>query len=249
MLSAANTTLDLLVLELILNTTLFATCLLGLLCLHLPVYTGSENDVLTDGRGVERRTRGVALLQTEFGPRPSLRDLWVDMFSHNCRLDSAGDLYFLAFVIETVGDDGFRSVFVRYDLLRGECGGFIELLVVGPVGAARREKSFRWVSSLVAKSMGNAYLTDLDMLTVAVVWGMLQLNFWISVSKLRIRCGFVSRRRRPVAYVVAGESRDTKQRTTSILLSRSIHVYSSVDYAQVFISCYGDGILINIPKG
>lgn len=97
--------------------------------------------------------------------------------------------------------------------------------------------------------MGNAYLTDLDMLMVAVVWGMLQLNFWISVSKLRIRCGFVLRRRRPVAYAVAGVSRDTEQTTTSILLSRSVQIYSSVDYAQVFISCYGDGILIILPGG
>lgn len=136
MLSAANTTLDLLVLELVLDAALLGASLLRLRGLSPPVRTGPEDDVLADGGGVERGTRGVALLEPELGPRPPLCDLRVDVFSHHGRLDPAGDFDFLALVVEAVRHDGLCAIFVRYDLLRGERGGVIELLVVGPVGGA-----------------------------------------------------------------------------------------------------------------
>ena len=135
-LAAANTALDLLVFELVLHTTLLST-LLFLLSLRLPVHAGSENDILANRGRVERRTSRVALFESEFAPAPPLGDLWVDMFSHDVGFDTAGHLHFLAVIVETVGDDGLRAIFVRSHLLRGERGGVIELLVVGPVGAAK----------------------------------------------------------------------------------------------------------------
>ena len=135
-LATANTTLDLLVLELVLHAALLATVLLGLLGLYLPVGAGAENNVLADGGGVERRAGGVALLETELGPRPALGDLRVDMFTDDVGLDAAGDLHFLVVIVEAVGDDGLGAVFVRGHLLRGERGGVVEFLVVGPVGTA-----------------------------------------------------------------------------------------------------------------
>lgn len=139
-LATANTTLDLLVLQLILHTALLATVLLRLSRLKLPVDAGPENNVLTHGGRIERRSGRVALLQTELGPGPPLRDLRVDMFAHNGRFDPAGHLHLLAFVVESVGDDRLRAIFVGRDLLRGESGGVVELLVVGPVGAAGKWK-------------------------------------------------------------------------------------------------------------
>jgi hypothetical protein len=136
MLSAANTTLDLLVLELVLDAALLGAGLLSLRGLSPPVHTGSEDDILADGGGVERGARGVALLEPELGPRPPLRDLRVDVLPHHGRLDPAGDLDLLALVVEAVRNNGLCAIFVRRDLLRGERGGVIELLIVGPVGGA-----------------------------------------------------------------------------------------------------------------
>lgn len=140
MLSAANTTLDLLVLELVLDAALLAASLLLLLGLSLPVDAGPENDVLADGGGIERGSGSVALLQTEFVPGASLSDPGVHMFADNAGFDAAGHLDLLVVVVEAVRDHGLGSIFVRRHLLRGESGGVIELLVVGPVGAAGNEK-------------------------------------------------------------------------------------------------------------
>lgn len=102
MLSGTNTTLNLLVLELILHAALLAALLLSLLGLSLPVGAGTENDVLTDGGGIERRTGGVALLVAELGPRSALSDLGVDILTNNGGLDAAGDLDLLVIVVEAV---------------------------------------------------------------------------------------------------------------------------------------------------
>lgn len=138
MLSTANTTLDLLVLQLVLHAALLATLLLGLLSVGLPVDTRTEDDVLADGGGVERGTCGVALLETELVPFAAFGDLGVDVFADNSGLNSAGDLHFLVVIIVAVGNDGFGAVLVRDHFLRREHGGVIEIFVVSPVGAAEK---------------------------------------------------------------------------------------------------------------
>jgi len=135
-LSGTNTTLNLLVLELILHAALLAAILLSLLGLSLPVNAGTEDNVFTDGGSIERGTRGVALLETELGPRPALGHLRVDVFADDGGLDAAGNLHFLVVIVEAVGDDGLGAIFVGDHLLRGERGGVIEFLVIGPVGTA-----------------------------------------------------------------------------------------------------------------
>jgi hypothetical protein len=135
-LSGTNTTLNLLVLELILHAALLAAILLGLLSLSLPVDAGAEDNVLADGGGIERRTGRVSLLETELGPRPALGHLRVDVFANDGGLDAAGNLHFLVVIVEAVGDDGLGAIFVGDHLLRGKRGGVIEFLVVGPVGTA-----------------------------------------------------------------------------------------------------------------
>lgn len=142
MLSAANTALDLLVLELILDAALLAAGLLLLLGLGLPVDARSEHDVLADGGGVERGTGSVALLQAELVPGASLGDPGVHMLADDGGFDAAGHLDLLVVIVEAVRDHGLGSIFVRRHLLRGESGGVIELLVVGPVGAAGKRKNF-----------------------------------------------------------------------------------------------------------
>lgn len=136
MLSGTNTTLDLLVLELVLHAALLAAILLSLLSLCLPVDAGTENHVLADGGSIESRARGVSLLETELGPRPALGDLGVDVFANGGGLDPAGDLHFLVVIVEAVGDNGLGAIFVGDHFLRGERGGVVKLLVVGPVGTA-----------------------------------------------------------------------------------------------------------------
>lgn len=115
MLATANTTLDLLVLELVLHAALFRV-LLGFGGLSLPVRAGAEDHVLTDGGGVEGGARRVALLEAELGPRPALGHLWVDVLADYGGLDPASDLHFLVVIIEAVGDDRLGAVFVLGDL-------------------------------------------------------------------------------------------------------------------------------------
>lgn len=136
MLSTANTTLDLLVLELILHAALLGTLLLGLLSVSLPVDAGAEDDVFADGGGVEGGTGGVALLESELVPFAAFGDVRVDVFADDCGLNSAGDLHFLVVIVVAVGDDGLGAVLVRDHFLRRENGGVIEIFIVGPVGAA-----------------------------------------------------------------------------------------------------------------
>lgn len=136
MLSGTDTALDLLVLELVLHATLLAAILLGLLGLCLPVGARTENDVLADGGGVERGTSGVALFVAKLGPGSAFSDLGVHIFADNGGLDASGDLNLLVIVVEAVRDDGLGAIFVGNDLLRGESGGVVKFLVVGPVGTA-----------------------------------------------------------------------------------------------------------------
>ena len=172
MLSAANTTLDLLVLELILHAALLAAVLLRLRGLCLPVDAGSENDVLTDGGSIERGSGSVALLETELGPGPPLRNLGVHMFPHDGGLDPAGDLHLLALVVEAVRHNGLGAIFVRCDLLRGERGGVIELLVVGPVGAAAESYKIFMSGDFRRRGFmgsGRTYFASLDIVLYVVI--------------------------------------------------------------------------------
>lgn len=169
MLAAANTTLDLLVLELILDATLLTTGLLSFLGLRLPVHAWSEDDVLADGGGVKRRTGSMALLETEFRPCPPLCDLRVYVLLDDSGSDPTGDLDLLAFIVEAVGNDGLCAIFVDGDLLRGEGGGVIELLVVGPVGAAKMRNLLETIIQTPARTWKNTHFASLDILDDMVV--------------------------------------------------------------------------------
>lgn len=169
--AAANTALDLLVLELILDTSLLTDflCLLGL---RLPVHTWSEDDVLADGGGVERRTRSMALLETELRPCPPLCDLRVYVLLHNSGSDPTGDLDLLAFIVEAVGNDGLCAIFVGGDLLRGEAGGVIELLVVGPVGTAKMRNFVR--NNILTHMRERGKILTLPVSTSWMIWRSLE---------------------------------------------------------------------------
>jgi hypothetical protein len=101
MLSLANTTFDLLILQLLLNTTLLSF-LLSLLGMYFPVNAGTEDDIFADRGGIKRGTGRVALFESKFAPCPSLGDLWVYVFLDNGCADSAGDFDFFAVVVEAV---------------------------------------------------------------------------------------------------------------------------------------------------
>lgn len=134
MLAVADPTLHLLVLQLLLHAPLVRLLLLGV---RLPVDARPEDDVLAHGRRVEGRARGVALLEPEFRPRFAFRDPWVHVLFDDGGADPPGRFHLSAVVVETVGHDGFRAVFVRGDGWRWEGGGIVEFFVVGPVFAAR----------------------------------------------------------------------------------------------------------------
>lgn len=186
MLSTANTTLDLLVLELVLHAALLGAILLFFLGVCLPVNSGTEHDVLTHGGGIEGRSRGVALLKTELLPFAAFGDLGVDVFADDGSLNSAGDLHFLVVIVETVGDDGLGAVLVRDHLLRGERGGVIEFFVVGPVGAA--EENF-WLARACLR--GCIWRYSLPESRHVVRCGVIAAAAeFLDFFQRRIRCGF-----------------------------------------------------------
>jgi hypothetical protein len=69
---------------------------------HFPVNAGTEDDIFADRGSIKGRTGRVTLLQSEFAPCPSLRDLWVYVFLDDGCADSAGDFDFFAVVVEAV---------------------------------------------------------------------------------------------------------------------------------------------------
>lgn len=185
MLSTANTTLDLLVLELVLHTALFALLFL-LLRVCLPVHRRAEGDVLAYGGGVKGRTRGVALLESELLPFAAFGDLRVDIFTDDGSLDSASNLHFLIIVVKAVGDDGLGAILVRDHLLRGERGGVIEFLVVSPVGAASKNVL---LEQNLRRESGLGTLTS-RVETFCVLWWVAAAAEFLDFSQRRIRCGF-----------------------------------------------------------
>ncbi len=133
MLAVADTALDLLVLELVLHA-LRVRVLALVLGLLAPVRAGLEDDVLADGRGVGRRSRGVGGAQAEFRPRLALGDAGVDDLAVRDEADPPRRLDLLAILVEAVLDDGCCSVLVLNLLDGGELDGrLVEVLVVGPV--------------------------------------------------------------------------------------------------------------------
>jgi hypothetical protein len=129
--SAANTTLDLRILERILLLDVLALLLIA----RLPSGNGPEEDVLGHGSRVGLRTCGLALFGTELGPLLALSDARVyDGFDRRL-LDAACGFDLLAVFAERVGYDGFAAVFVLGDCLLGELER-VFVVFFGPVGAA-----------------------------------------------------------------------------------------------------------------
>ena len=102
MLSAADPTLDLFVLELVFYASFLPASFLGFLCMRLPVHTGSKNDVLTDRCCIERGARRMTFFETKLWPCPSLRHSRVNVFLHDGGADSAGDLHFLVVIVKAI---------------------------------------------------------------------------------------------------------------------------------------------------
>ena len=133
MLTVANTTLDLLVLELVLHG--LGGGVVGLLLLGLsPVDAWSEDDVLTDGSGVGSRACGILCAEAELGPCLSVGDAGVYGLGVGNESDSASGLNLTTVVIVTECDDSLCSILVGDSLRLGEIGGcLLDIVVVGPV--------------------------------------------------------------------------------------------------------------------
>lgn len=80
----------------------------------------------------------MALFAAEFGPGPPLGDARVDGFLHDSGADAAGRFDLFVLVVKAVRDDGFGAIFVGGDLLRGKGERVVEIVIVGPVGAAAK---------------------------------------------------------------------------------------------------------------
>lgn len=186
MLSAANPTLDLLVLELVLHAALLAASLLLLRSLHLPVHARPENNVLAHGGCFKRGSRRVALFQTELGPRSALCDLRVDLLADNGRFDASRHFHFLVVIVESVRHHRLCAVFVRCHLLRWERRGVVELLVVSPVSTAKLSVRMK---SRVYRSFSQEYahFAGRDIVLSLLFCACLLLEF---LSKGKSRCGF-----------------------------------------------------------
>jgi hypothetical protein len=133
MLTVANTTLDLLVLELVLHG--LGGSVGGLVLLGLsPVDAWSEDDVLTDRGGVGSRAWGILCAEAELGPGFSVGDAGVYGLLVGCKSDTASSLNLAAVVIVAECDDGLCSILVLDGLrLREIGGGLLDIVVVGPV--------------------------------------------------------------------------------------------------------------------
>lgn len=133
MLAVADTTLDLLVLELVLHRLGVGVCalVLGILA---PVDAGAEDDVLADRRGVSGRASGVLGALAEFGPCFPVGDARVDRLLVGDVADAAGRLDLVPVVVVSECDDGLCSILVGDGLRRREVGRcLLVVVVVGPV--------------------------------------------------------------------------------------------------------------------
>ena len=133
MLSAADTALDLLVLELLLQS-LLAGIGAGVLLVLAPVDAGAEDDVLTHGGGVGGRALGVLDALAELGPCFAVGDAGVHGLGMCGVADATSGLDLVAGIVVAEGDDGLCAVLVGNGLGRGEIGaGLLVVVVVGPI--------------------------------------------------------------------------------------------------------------------
>jgi hypothetical protein len=140
MLSAANTTLDLLVLELVLELILCVALLLGVLA---PVEARSEDDVLANGCGIGSWASAVLGALAEFAPCFSVGYAGVDGLLVGDVADSAGELDLVSVLVDAERDDGLGSVLVGDGLGGREVGGgLLDVIIVGPVVPSRRLDMF-----------------------------------------------------------------------------------------------------------
>lgn len=126
MVSLTDTALNLLVSQLILDDGVLGGLLLRA---RLPVGTGLEHDVFSDGGGRKVGAAGVSLLSAKLDPFPPLRNSGIDVLPLDSRPNLPCRLDLLALVVHTVGDDGLGAIGVLNNLLRWE----IILFVVRPV--------------------------------------------------------------------------------------------------------------------
>ena len=154
MLAAADTALDLLVLELVLELLLLGVLLLGVLA---PVDAGAEDDVLAHRGRVGGRTGGVLSALAELAPCLAVGDAGVHRLLVGDVAHAAGRLDLVAVFVDTVRDDGLGAVLVGDGLGRGQLGGGVfDVVVVGPVvpfddsGVSQQGSPRKWNSPQVA---------------------------------------------------------------------------------------------------
>lgn len=133
MFAVANTTLDLLVLELVLHR-LSVGVLALVLGVLAPVDAGSEDDVLTNGGGIGGRSGAVLCAEAKLGPGFSVSNSGVDRLLVCDISDTSSSLYFLSLVVVSKCNDCFGSILVGNRLGRRQVGGrLFVVVVVGPV--------------------------------------------------------------------------------------------------------------------
>lgn len=136
MFSVTDTTLDGLVLELVLHGV--GLGVLGLLLgVLLPVGREAEDDVLADRGGVALGADLVVGRQAELAPGLALGDARVDDLAVRHQADPPGGLDFLALLVVAVGDGRLGAVLVLDGLGRRQLGrgGLVEIIVVRPISA------------------------------------------------------------------------------------------------------------------
>lgn len=134
MLSVTNTTLDLLVLQLVLHGLRvgIGALVLGILS---PVDARSEDDVLAHGGGIGGRTGGVLCAEAKLAPGFAVGDSGIYGFGVGDEADATSGFDLLALIIVAICDDGLGSVLVGNGLRRRELGGngLLDIIIVGPV--------------------------------------------------------------------------------------------------------------------
>lgn len=111
MLSVTDTTLDLLVLELLLHRLSVGVGALLLLVLA-PVDAGAEDDVLANGGGVSGRALAVLPALAELAPCFAVGDTRVHGLGVCGVADSAGGLDLVAVLVVAECDDGLGAVLI-----------------------------------------------------------------------------------------------------------------------------------------
>jgi hypothetical protein len=134
MLSVTDTTLDLLVLQLVLHG--LGVGVVGLvLGVLAPVGAGAEDDVLADGGGIGSRALAILGAGAELGPVLAFGHAGADCLAVGDEANSSGGLDLLAVLVVAVLDHR-RAAILVVDLLRrrklGLCG-LLEIIVVRPV--------------------------------------------------------------------------------------------------------------------